>query len=83
MRGRRGAGENAREGLGKQIVEGSREKAEENGTLLLAKNGCGSCWLERESNHPSLTFLSLLVLCHPDCTPWYLEIPVFQIKTFV
>lgn len=32
---------------------------------------------------PSLTLLSPLVLCNPDCTLWYLEIPVFQTKTFV
>lgn len=60
-----------------------RERAEENGTLLLAKNGFGSCRLEREDNGPSLTLLSPLVLCNPDCTLWYLEIPVFQTKTFV
>lgn len=70
MRGReRGSWRKCWEGLGKEIVAGSREKAEENGTLLLAKNGFGSCWHEREANGPSLTFLSLLVLCHPDCTP--------------
>lgn len=32
---------------------------------------------------PSLTLLSPLVFCNPDCTLWYLEIPVSQTKIFV
>lgn len=56
--------------------------AEENGLLLLAKN-LEVADVRGRLTAPRLTLLSPLVLCNPDCTLWYLEIPVFQTKTFV
>lgn len=56
--------------------------AEENGILLLAKN-LEVVGMRGKLTAPRLTLLSPLVLCNPGCTLWYLEIPVFQTKTFV
>ena len=39
-------------------------------------------WLERAIALASSCCLPF-VLCHPDCTLWYLEIPVSQTETFV
>lgn len=40
-------------------------------------------WQERRAIAFASPYCLPFVLCHPDCTPWYLEIPVSQTETFV
>lgn len=58
------------------------EGAEENAILLLAKNGLEEGMRER-LQAPASPCCFPLVPCNPDCTPWYLEIPVSQTETFM
>ena len=56
---------------------------QDDSSLPLAKNGFGR-WVAGEKAIGLASPCCLpCVLCHPDCTLWYLEIPVSQTKTSV
>lgn len=87
MRGqKRRAREDAGEGLGKQLADGSRERDQRKMVLYawprmgLEVGGVG---MRGRLQPPASSCCLPFVPCNPDCTLWYLEIPVSQTKTFV